>query len=365
MAPTGGPPGQTESEDDAIVRVAAFHRRDHYYGMPWLVEFNQQFQHPQTGVHSIPASITSPSSSAGLGSGLGILGKLPNELLADICRNLDVKSYLRFRQVCRFSRFFASELVEYRAVIDGAANCFLGVIRTDMWRCLTFSDLFRAMCTTHCNICGKLGPFVYLLTVTRCCRTCLYEHASFQTVTLASFTRVGHISSDKVRRSVPVLKSLKDLKYKRKSFELVNFEEATRIMNRSPTLDVGHGYSGMNTTSQAETRNMATAQMSFFHEPTQTVYETLSCKGCARDYSIAAVAVPLMVFNPPMNTRDAYHERVEGLKAEAAREYLKDGFLSHFKTCQKAKDLWLASGGGTVSIEHLETAFIRTGALCL
>ncbi|OIW26353.1 hypothetical protein CONLIGDRAFT_706523 [Coniochaeta ligniaria NRRL 30616] len=289
MASSNSHVGQAESEEDGMIRVAAF-RKARHSPMPWLINFDpQSFNINSSGTPTtLPTSMSSPVAPTGKFSGMGILDKLPNELLTDVCRDLDIRSYLRLRQTCRFFWFFMASLTEYRVVVDHAAPSLIGVVRTDMWQYLTFTDLFRAMCLAHCETCGAIGHFLYLPTATRCCPNCLHEEDKFRTVTLASYVRVSGVALGRVQRLVPLLSSISCNRYR--SMKLINFDEATRIMSTPTTLDVGRGYASFNLSWQSYTRNMASTPLPFFDKSTRAVFKALTCKGCARDYSLVATS---------------------------------------------------------------------------
>lgn len=370
MSTTGGHQ-TTESMDDAILRIIGFHRKNQCQRMHYLANANRAHDDLDTPtIMNIPTTITFniPDEKAGPISGMGTL-KFTPEIMREICGHLDVKSFLMLRQACRSAHMLTAKNIMFDRVVGQAANALVGIIRTGMWNHITLIDLYEAMCIPNCQICGKVGHFLYLPTVTRVCEQCLHSPGGgFQTVTVASFYTKAGITEKKISKSVPIVMGAFGKQYngKPRSIKLVNFANAIRILHISPNLDVGDGTSELNTTRQKNARNMASVPLPLFDKATGESFEALSCKGCAIVYSVAAVrGCSMHTGNTSSDVLVAHSAFVRRWMAMAALDYLKKDFLEHVKTCGPAIMLWNASYGGRVSIDHLDTDFIKTGGLSL
>lgn len=373
--------GHVVSFLDAVISVIRFHHKSKPLEMCFPQPDHDRFQ---------SLILTAPGLFTGPASGVGDLNKLPNEVLNEVCRNLDIKSCLSFRRTCRLSWLLTSSMIEYRAIVKGGMNYLIGVIRTGMWRSVTFVDLFRAMCTRNCEVCGNVGDLVYVPTVTRCCLQCLQHHADFRTVTMASFARAANLTDTEVQQSVSVLQAFTGW-YMR--VKMVSFAQAVRVLNQSPDLDVGHGFRNSNTILQTKTRNLAAAPLPFFDRTIGRPVEKLRCKGCAWLYSTCAVdqGMRARLAHIDMDLShaalDAHHTArnlhsrhwratvpalhitqtalVKKLQARAETEYTRNGLLNHCQTCTAALLFCTASHGGMVSVEAMETEYIKNGGVDL
>ncbi|KAB5513574.1 hypothetical protein GE09DRAFT_1046543 [Coniochaeta sp. 2T2.1] len=273
----------------------------------------------------------------------GILSTLPNELTTAICQSLDIKSCLRFRRVCRMSHALVSGMIEYRYVIQEAANVVDAYVRTQSADHITFSELYRVMHGIHCEGCGRLGHFIYLLLMVRCCSDCLRDKPRFRTVTLASFTKAAKATETKVRKAgVQLLLSIPDHYHKRR-IKLVNFGEAARAMRTCPTIDVGFGIQDMNLMSG---RLKAATLLPFFDATCLAVQQIMYCEGC-RFRAWHLLAEKIINMTEYLTRRRGYHTRAE--------------FLAHFDVCFSAQRLWALSRNGKTEVEFHEKVAAVSG----
>ncbi|KAF5697248.1 hypothetical protein FMUND_15480 [Fusarium mundagurra] len=104
---------------------------------------------------------------------LGILARLPQELLESIVLQLDIDSYRRFRQVSRRARYLSTAITTYLRVLRHAPDALNALRRTDLSGHVSYSDIYTALTTTKCAFCGQFGDFLFLPTAKRCCFECL------------------------------------------------------------------------------------------------------------------------------------------------------------------------------------------------
>lgn len=150
---------------------------------------------------NIPITMVTPVATSGPLLITGTLRILPTELMVLVCQSLDVKSCIRFRQVSRLYRELVSDMLEYKVVVREAPHLVTAGLCAGFAEWFTFGDMYRPMCLTQCEICGKLGPRIYLLHAVRCCRKCLLEDERFHTYTLVSFAQWAMLSEETIRKA--------------------------------------------------------------------------------------------------------------------------------------------------------------------
>ncbi|KAI1009884.1 hypothetical protein LB503_011512 [Fusarium chuoi] len=104
---------------------------------------------------------------------LGILARLPQDILEGILLQLDIDSFRRFRQVSRRARYLATALLFYQRVLRHAPDALNALRRTDLSGYVSYSDVYTALTTTKCAFCGRFGDFLFLPTAKRSCFECL------------------------------------------------------------------------------------------------------------------------------------------------------------------------------------------------
>lgn len=165
-----------EDQVDAIIRTAAYHRKDFDLSVIWF----SPAQHV-----NIRQSIATPfqqTSSAGLGS----LDRLPLGLLHDALLCLDVYSLFQFRQTNRRSREAVDSLKQYQMIVLHGLNLFCALLRTRLAVGISLLGFYNALCLKSCSLCGEFGGFMSLLAWKRCCFKCLKEAPETQVQTLSA-----------------------------------------------------------------------------------------------------------------------------------------------------------------------------------
>ncbi|KAK3361002.1 hypothetical protein B0T24DRAFT_513652, partial [Lasiosphaeria ovina] len=142
-----------EEQTDAIVRAAAYHRKDFCRSVIWFSP------REHAGIRMSIATPFQRTSNTGLGS----LDQLPLELLYDILLRLDMYSIFNFRQTNLKSRETVDSLKEYQAVVSHGLNLLCALLRTRLAISVSLSDFYRAFCTKACTLCGEFGGSISLL----------------------------------------------------------------------------------------------------------------------------------------------------------------------------------------------------------
>ncbi|KAF4435521.1 F-box domain, Skp2-like protein [Fusarium austroafricanum] len=116
---------------EAVVDICAYHRRD--FDVVMVRSRPHDTQKVIKDFHT--AFQTTPTA------GLGILDQLPLELLSIVCRNLDLLSYFRFRQVNRQARVVSTSVLEYQSVVKHGLEGLRGMLRAGLAQSFTIRDL--------------------------------------------------------------------------------------------------------------------------------------------------------------------------------------------------------------------------------
>ncbi|KAH7201041.1 hypothetical protein BKA60DRAFT_612391 [Fusarium oxysporum] len=104
---------------------------------------------------------------------LGVLARLPQDLLEEIVLHLDIDSFRRFRQ----------------RVLRYAPDALNALRRTDLSGYVSYSGVYTALTTSKCTFCGRFGEFMFLPTAKRCCFECLRASPETALVNQACISR--------------------------------------------------------------------------------------------------------------------------------------------------------------------------------
>ncbi|RSL58436.1 hypothetical protein CEP54_007770 [Fusarium duplospermum] len=106
-------------------------------------------------------------------SELGFLGRFSPEILIEIILQMDIESYLRFRQVNRRARAVATRIREYKLVSTHGLEGLTAMMRTRMTANFTIRDLYEALVTCRCKLCSRFGGYLHLFDCGRYCFACV------------------------------------------------------------------------------------------------------------------------------------------------------------------------------------------------
>lgn len=326
-----------EEQTDAIVRTAAYHRKDYCLSVIWYS--------PREHV-DIRLSIATPfrrTSNAGLGS----LDRLPLELLHDTLFRLDMHSLFKFRQINLRSRQMVDSLNQYRLVVSHGLNLFCALLRTRLAVGISLFDFYNALCTKACTLCGEFGGFISLLTWKRCCFKCLQGSPETQVQTLAAVRKQFHLSKvelDQLRsfKTLPGIYSMEESIHKSR-IAIVSLHQAILACRRQP-----HTLVQAQPASSERTQKfnfMGSCALPYYDKQTGKVEHGISCAGCQLALE-----------------KDIIGTRGEKWAFEARdKVYAQDGFLEHFRWCEQAQLLWRSSGEGKHRPTELPEAARRGG----
>ncbi|KAM7189797.1 cyclin-like F-box [Rhypophila sp. PSN 637] len=306
-----------EESTDAIIRVAAYHRKDYCRSVIWFS--------PREHV-SIQQSIATPFRRTST-TGLGSLDRLPLELLHDVFLRLDMHTLFNLRQANLASRQTVDSLRQYQMIVSHGLNLFCALLRTRLAIGVSLFDFYDALCTKACAFCGKFGGFISLLVWSRCCFRCLRGAIETKVKPLAAVRRQFHLTRTEIRQ----LRSFKTLP---------GIYSTTQSVYKSRITVVSVHQAILVSQAQAQPANlgwnrkfnfMGSCALPYYDRRTGRVEHGISCAGCQ-----------LTLKKDNIGSRREMRWAFEGRD----KLYAQDGFMDHFRWCEQAQLLWRSSGEG-------------------
>ncbi|KAK2795912.1 hypothetical protein FQN51_009570 [Onygenales sp. PD_10] len=127
-----------------------------------------RFRHHLT---SIPITSLPPRSSS-----CGSLDVLPAELLSEILGFVDLGSLGNLRLASYLAKAHVEALPHYRFIVENATEILaaLRVLKQErLIHYFTAAQITDTLISKRCAVCKAFGPYLYLLSCTRCCANCL------------------------------------------------------------------------------------------------------------------------------------------------------------------------------------------------
>lgn len=140
-------------------------------------------------------------------SSLGILDRLPAELLHEVLINLDFQSITRFSRVSMRGKHILQCFPEYRDLMNHAPHALAALGQTKLIQLHSVSQLLTALRTERCATCPEFGVYLFLPTCDRCCWQCLRSNPSLRVISPTAAGRAFALSPKMVRQ-LPVMLSL-------------------------------------------------------------------------------------------------------------------------------------------------------------
>ena len=129
-------------------------------------------------------------------SSLKHLDSLPMELWTTVLLGLDLQSLTVFRSVNQRARSLVDNLPFYKDIIQHAPNIIRAALSLKLARWLHCRPLYRALCSQACVLCGDFGAFIYLLTCSRACTSCLQGKRQFRMRSLSNAEAIYGLSEE-------------------------------------------------------------------------------------------------------------------------------------------------------------------------
>ncbi|KAJ3549470.1 hypothetical protein NM208_g488 [Fusarium decemcellulare] len=322
---TSRPLAPPKNEDNEILRVCSYYRP----------EFDTCLVRSRPQKLNAPAPYLQTAFDGPSSSNPDILGRLSPELTTSILLQLDIKSYLAFRQVNRRARRVATKLHEYELIAKHGLEGLKGLLRMELVDELTIRDLYEPLVNCKCAVCGDFGGCLFLLTCTRCCFSCINsspelrvrpelsdspEHTSYDQETWKG-------TVDSVRRE---LDSAEGTMHVNKNLEPFTSVRTIQVVSMYlMLLEMRHqGHSVLNfedrlvreVDSQA-TRFASATAYPWYDLETGRAERGVSCRGCKVRFEFLGAGNPQVV-------------------KDLDRVYSSGDFLRHFQSCTYAQNYW-------------------------
>ncbi|KAF5586904.1 hypothetical protein FPANT_7100 [Fusarium pseudoanthophilum] len=291
---------------------------------------------------------------------LGILARLPQDLLELIVLQLDIDSYRRFRQVSRRARYVSTAINIYQRVLRHAPDALNALRRTDLSGFVSYSDIYTALTTTKCAFCGQFGDFLFLPTAKRCCFQCLRTSPETALVNEARISRREQWKGLYAEQAVALTNALKSKDIR--TFKTHNWDDPKEMSKTRGILakDLLAAYISVDNTMETPGQALLKPGWLHYRLAASIIFRSLnprtgklqtgvSCIGChlniwkQNDTSLVALSSANILFNPYFHARD--------------RSYSEDEAALHVSQCPEAQRLWQRGGNKE------QCAFVQQGGV--
>ncbi|KAI0190383.1 hypothetical protein EV127DRAFT_90271 [Xylaria flabelliformis] len=140
-------------------------------------------------------------------SSVGILDRLPAELLHEVLRSLDFQSTIRFSRVSIQGKNILCSLPAYRDVMKYAPNALAALSEMKLLHLHSASELHNALRNERCATCPEYGAYLFLPTCERCCWQCLRSNPTRWVVSPTAAAETFALSPKMVEQ-LPVMLSI-------------------------------------------------------------------------------------------------------------------------------------------------------------
>ncbi|KAF8799810.1 hypothetical protein BYT27DRAFT_6848168 [Phlegmacium glaucopus] len=236
--------------------------------------------------------------------------------------------------------------IPYNLIVTHAPHALDALTLTEVASHFTAVQVFDALCSDSCAICGRFGRFLWIPDCIRCCMPCVQESDQLMPMTERD-AKAAFGLSQKALSKIPIVHTLPGTYT---PFE-IPYKQRRRLLSRGRAREIAvevHGgeeglisYINSNTSlakvlndqrvarrnaSEGEiSRFLVTTRLPYFNSQSRSTETGLSCKGCqaALQGSVALSSV-----------------QVYALMDMWSRTYTEDMFLDHFVTCTDAQRMW-------------------------
>ncbi|TPX07153.1 uncharacterized protein E0L32_010954 [Thyridium curvatum] len=139
------------------------------------------------------------------GSSLGILDRLPPEIVSILLGMLDTQSIARFACLSSRANTFVRSQRAYRDLATLVPQVLLALGRVGLIGLHSVAELHAALRTERCATCIEYGAFLFLPTCERCCWECLRLNPSLRVLSRKEAKRYFGLSDRHLQR-LPTLR---------------------------------------------------------------------------------------------------------------------------------------------------------------
>lgn len=143
------------------------------------------------------------------GPARGTLGKLPVEILHKIFLDLDIFSLAMVRELNAYYKRVLDGLYEFKLLKQHASETFRIMYAVEINKSWNLSQIFAEFTHPRCRTCDNFGPFIFLLTFSRCCYNCLLHHWDYELAPAFNLA-VHYMIPNEYRSEVNILRSLRN-----------------------------------------------------------------------------------------------------------------------------------------------------------
>ncbi|EFE41129.1 hypothetical protein TRV_04145 [Trichophyton verrucosum HKI 0517] len=171
---------------------------------------------------------------------IGILDRLPLELLHEILYRLDLKSLSALLCVSWGGNVAVNDLPQYHAIVKHVPYTLEAIRRAGLQSEYTVQKLYKTLRTRDCPECGEFGGYMFLLTGERCCVACLDMNQNFWALPIDNmeqelcFTFYGR--TDLVVMNALPARPYSDRVEPAEGLRLISLREAVKVVKRNGTL---------------------------------------------------------------------------------------------------------------------------------
>ncbi|KDB24272.1 hypothetical protein H109_03849, partial [Trichophyton interdigitale MR816] len=140
-------------------------------------------------------------------SSLGVLDRLPLEILYQVLHLLDLWSLFCLSRTSRQGRVIESLLPPYRDLIKYVPDTLMVLRKSNLLRYYSADRLYAVLRSKACVSCGEFGTFLFLPTGERCCHICVAENQSFWVVSLSTARGVYGLTMRDLNK-LPMMKAI-------------------------------------------------------------------------------------------------------------------------------------------------------------
>jgi len=283
---------------------------------------------------------------------LGDLDSLPLELFNEIIRCSDIHTVSAFQLLNRRARALVISSFPYKLISHNAPHVVAALEKTGTASHFSVDDVFHALSTPSCHVCGKFGAHLWIPECIRCCFPCLQEASKLMPMSERDASAAFGLTKNGLSR-VPIMTTLPGVYTRRQRIYRRKRHLLSRERARQAAIDIhggeeelaryiNHGTSKAkiaydqrvaalaaaaamhNRTKNDPTRFMAVVPLPYLDLSLGITHIGLACQGCE------------FVLD------DEVSQHLPILSYRGDETYTTEGILEHFNSCWGAQELWKA-----------------------
>lgn len=170
---------------------------------------NVELDLPWEDIRDLPPARPSAVRVESIYSSLGLLDKLPLEVVILTLNLLDFQTLFRFTRVSIKGKGVVETLPAYRTMMEHAPQVFTALRKTRLLRYHSASSILQALQSDKCVSCLDYGALLFLPTCERVCTHCLDENKALWVITTDAAKKYfglndSHLERVSIMQSIPV-----------------------------------------------------------------------------------------------------------------------------------------------------------------